>query len=91
MHMIHTYNIYIGDAASPVSPRLRRVPGSAWSGLCLIRGGRFHTAFAARQLLSTVGPSARHLLENRLRWFHSACSDQCRGTYDVTQSVGLTV
>ena len=36
-------------------------PGRAWSGLCLIRGSRFDTASAARQLLATVGPSARTL------------------------------
>ena len=38
-------------------------PGRAWSGLCLIRGSRFDTASAARQLIATVGPSARPLFE----------------------------
>ena len=55
-----------------IGNRLRRFHQTGYAGLtvpaprsghCLIRGSRFHTASAARQLLATVGPSARPLLE----------------------------
>ena len=58
------YYIYIiRDAASPHRKPASPVNRRAWSGLCLIRGSRFDTASAARQLLATVGPSTPTLFK----------------------------
>ena len=57
------YYMYILSTRCGFAGFTAAAPGRAWSGLCLIRGSRFHTASAARQLLATVGPSARPLLE----------------------------